>query len=393
LPLLVSLLPPALGALRTGGRLAFVLAVCLSMAIPPRNVPTVRDAALTGAAPVGDGSSLAAASGAAAGLLRFHQQRTGPWLTAHTATQRFERPRPELNTYLTAMIVDLLDPVAPMADLGTSLSLASAFLGSQIEPSGLVRYHGRPDGAALPSLGCVITPDADDTALGWRLAGGNQRALLGRALGALAQYRTPEGLYRTWLAPRDGYECIDPGKDPNPTDVGIQMHVLLFLAKFDPPSVPALCSALRSALDEDRIWVYYRLAPLVPMLRQADLRHAGCLLRIPEARLRTEVAGQEVWMTAGRLLERLTSEDESLPSSAETQALLRTLSDDGFSAIRRNPPLLYHNDLTARSSSSRSRGPSWASSRPGASFPAGSEGLSCSFRCTSSFRGARSRRG
>jgi hypothetical protein len=291
--------------------------------------------------------TLAAAAQVAAALLKSHQQHTGSWLTSYTAAPRFEDPRQEMNTFLTAMMIDTLDPVAAALGTGASLARARAHLGGQIEASGLVRYHGRPDGPTIPSLGCVITPDADDTSLVWRLAGGDRRARLRRALAVLGEYRTREGLYRTWLAPREHYECIDPGKDPNPTDAGIQMHVFLFLAQSEPPAARALCGALGRALGENRLWVYYQMAPLVPLLRQADLRRAGCPLRLPEARLRTPVGGQELWLTAGRLLDRLLSTDGPGPTSAETLPVLRNLAKDGFSFVRQTPPLLYHNDLTA----------------------------------------------
>jgi len=254
-----------------------------------------------------------------------------------------------MNTFLTAMLVDLLEPVETAAGLGENLQRARRHLAAQIEPSGLVRYHGRPDAPTIPALGCAITPDADDTALVWRLAPGERREMLPAALAVLDRYRTGDGLYRTWLAPRDRYQCIDPGRDPNPADAGIQMHVLLLLAQADPPAARALCGALGRAASQDRIWVYYHAAPLVPILRQADLRHAGCSLRLPAARLRTAVPGQEIWVAACRLLQRFmnVTAGDPPPGSAETLAVLRTLADTGFSSLRRSPPLLYHNDLTA----------------------------------------------
>ncbi len=125
------------------------------------------------------------------------------------------------------------------------------------------------------------------------------------------------------------------------------MHVLLLLAQADPPAARALCGALERAIAEERIWVYYRAAPLVPILRQADLRRAGCALSLPAARLRTTVPGQEVWVAACRLLQRFLNPHSPAPSPAETRALLWTLADGEFSSVRQSPPLLYHNDLTA----------------------------------------------
>jgi len=299
--------------------------------------------------PPGPGRSddLAGAARRAAAALAERQQPAGYWLTSYTGAPRFDNPRREMNTFLTAMIVDLLAPVATAGGLGDSLERARRHLAAQIEASGLVRYHGRPDAPTIPALGCAITPDADDTALVWRIAAGGERARLPAALAVLERYRTRDGLYRTWLAPRDRYQCIDPGRDPNPADAGIQMHVLLLLAQVDPPAARALCGALGRAVAEDRVWVYYQAAPLVPMLRQADLRQAGCPLRLPASRLRTRVPGQEVWVAAGEQLQRLLDPDLPAPAAATTLTLLQALADGDFSPVRRSPPLLYHNDLTA----------------------------------------------
>lgn len=279
----------------------------------------------------------------AAARLRAHQQEPGYWLTAHTTATRFEGPRPEMNTYLTALLVDLLDPLAATGGLGDALQRARRHLTGQIEAGGLVRYHGLPDAPGIiGTLGCAITPDTDDTALVWRLAPDQDRRRLPAALATLDQYRTSEGLYRTWLAPREAYQCLDPGSDPNPADIAIQMHLLLLLAEVQPPAGRALCEALRPVVDQDRIWVYYRLAPLVPILRLADLRRAGCTLELPESRMRTPVAGQEIWVSVARLLARAET-----PGDPPAGTLLRQLAADDFALVRKNPPLLYHNDLSA----------------------------------------------
>jgi hypothetical protein len=295
----------------------------------------------------GANDDLASAARRAAAVLRERQQAAGYWLTSYTDATRFEHPHHEMNTFLTSMMIDLLEPVATAAGLDESLQRARRHLAGQIEASGLVRYHGRPDAPTIGTLGCAITPDADDTALVWRIAPGDRPELLPAALTVLDRYRTGEGLYRTWLAPRDRYQCVDPGKDPNPADAGIQMHVLLLLAQADRPAARALCGALGRVIAQDRIWVYYQAAPLLPILRQADLERAGCSLHLPASRLRTAVPGQEAWVAACRLLQRFPSARGPAAGPAETLALLRTLSDDGFSSVRRSPPLLYHNDLTA----------------------------------------------
>jgi hypothetical protein len=227
------------------------------------------------------------------------------------------------------------------------LRRARRHLTSQIEADGLVRYHGLPDGPGIGKLGCVITPDTDDTALVWRLAPGSDRNRLTAALATIDRYRTRDGLYRSWLAPREAFECLDPGSDPNPADVVIQMHLLLLLSEARPAAGRALCEALRSVVDEDRVWVYYRKTPLVPILRLTDLRHAGCALELPESRMRTGVPGQQIWVSVVRLLGNGMTPGSSPPDAVLIRAVLRELARDDFALIRMNPPLLYHNDLTA----------------------------------------------
>ncbi|HSY52322.1 MAG TPA: hypothetical protein VLC46_26200 [Thermoanaerobaculia bacterium] len=278
----------------------------------------------------------------AAARIREHQQGQGYWLTAYTSGTKFQDPRPEMNTFLTALLVDLLNPLSATSGLEDSLHAARAHLTGQIESGGLVRYHGRPDGPGIGTLGCVITPDTDDTALVWRLAPDPDRSRLTAALATIGRYRTPEGLYRSWLAPREAYQCLDPGSDPNPADIAIQMHLLLLLSEVRPQAGHALCEALRSVIDDDRIWVYYRKTPLIPILRLPDLRRAGCALELPESRMRTDVPDQQIWVSIVRMLGNEMAADPTL-----IRAILRELAWDDFALIRTNPPLLYHNDLTA----------------------------------------------
>jgi hypothetical protein len=311
--------------------------------------PTAPDPAALNSRRGGSGD-LAFGAQLAAAVITSRQQVAGYWLTTYTNQAHFQGPQFEMNTFLTSVMIDILNPVATEAGLGESLQRARHYLAGQIEDGGLVRYHGRPDAPTIGTLGCVITPDADDTALVWRIAPASRPELLPAALATLDRYRTKEGLYRTWLAPKDRYECINPGEDPNPPDVAIQMHVLMFLAQADPPAAHALCRALASAIGDERIWVYYRTAPLIPILRQADLQRAGCALEVPASRLRTSAPGQEDWIATGQLLEHFQGIGSAAPNSAEVIDLLGRLSQNGFSSLRGAPPLLYHNDLTASAS-------------------------------------------
>ena len=303
--------------------------------------------AATAETPLAKSDGLSRSARLAVGLINRRQQGDGYWFTAHTWGTTYERPVEEMNTYLTALMVDLLAAEGTPEGLSAGLDRARAHLNDQIEPGGLVRYHGRPGGRAASETGmCTITPDADDTALVWRIAPGDH-SLRPRALAGVQAYRTAEGLYRTWLSPESGYQCLNPGADPNPADIGIQMHVWMWLAQDDPPAARELCQALRRTVDQDRLWVYYSRAPLVPVMRQPDLRAHGCDLALPADRVRAEFPEQQVWLDAARLIARMGPGSTNRPTADEARPLLEALAADRFAAVRNNPPMLYHNDLSA----------------------------------------------
>ncbi|HTI95950.1 MAG TPA: hypothetical protein VL425_05495 [Rudaea sp.] len=292
-------------------------------------------------------SELDAMAVRAAALLREDQTGYGAWLTSYTSGMRYLAPQQEMNTFLTSMLVDMLAPIEHAQGLESALARAREHLAAQIESGGLVRYHGLPDGPTIGKLGCAITPDADDTALVWRIAGRSDDPRRQAMLGTLAFYRDARGLYRTWLAARKDYQCIDPGVDPNPTDVAIQMHVYLMLRQFDPPAAQKLCGALRRSIRDGDVWVYYAKSALIPYLRAAELNRLGCTLALPTERLALPAPEQEIWSEAARLF----VDSAASPANAEVQQaarrVLTRLAADDFAQVRHAPPLLYHNDPMA----------------------------------------------
>ena len=242
-------------------------------------------------------------------------------------------------------MIDLLDPVAKEARLTGNVQRARRFLASQIEDGGLVRYHGRPE--AVGSLGCRITPDAEDTALVWRIAPGNRELVTD---GARDSESIPHAgrPVSTWLAPPRLYQCIDPGKDPNPADVAIQMHVLMFLAKGDPPAAHISCQTLRRTMTADRIWAPHErlrlVRPCVSLTCNGQSASWNCRRRGYRLRCRSRPFGSRQPRCCGELHDR---RPPPAPASAAVIELLQGLSRDDFSVLRRTPPLLYHNDLTA----------------------------------------------
>jgi hypothetical protein len=296
-----------------------------------------------------ESTELTAAFARAADAIRRHQSSEGHWNTPVTPGRVFERPTTELNVFTPAVIIDVLDPVARETGLTDVLARAREYLRRQIEPTGLVRYHGDPGKLDAAQRACYLPPDADDTALVWRIAPKTNRRLMVAARREIERYRTNDGLYRTWLADERAYRCFYTryaGEQWNPPDVAVEMHVYLFLAGHDSAAAGRLCEALRRRMDDDRIWVWYTVAPMLPVLREADLARKGCALRVPESRVARALPGQEPYLTQTRLLNSLLV-GEAPPSPDAFLQALRVAAEGGFASMSSTPPLLYHNDLSA----------------------------------------------
>jgi hypothetical protein len=300
-----------------------------------------------------EAQDLAGAFARATEAIRRDQTPEGYWTTPVTPGPVFDTPASEVNVFTPAVIIDLVDPVASEAGLTDVLARGREYLRRQIEKNGLVRYHGDA-GPVPPAIrGCELPPDADDTALLWRIAPVPDRALLAAARREIDRYRDDDGLYRTWLADETLYRCFYvryAGREWNPPDVAVEMHVYMFLADHDPPAAERLCHALRRRMDDDRVWVWYTVAPFVPLLREVDLARSGCPLQVPQSRLERAVAGQDRYLTQGRLLRRLILDEPGTGDRSSPEPYLRALREgaaEGFASIRQTPPLIYHNDLSA----------------------------------------------
>jgi hypothetical protein len=291
-------------------------------------------------------SPLSQAYGLAVREVEKSQGAEGYWPTFTTGAPVFHEARPEVNTFLQPIMIDLLQPLTNEAGLKQTLERARDYTRKQLDETGLVRFIPSYDPLRKgPALCHDMTPDADDTSLAWSVAGPADSGSLALALRKLRTFRTSEGLFRTWLADEKDFRCLAPGANPNPPDIGINFHVYLLLTHYDPDSARALCDALIAKAGDSSLWVYYAHAPLIPLLRLGDVRRAGCPTFIPDEFIHPVDDAQAIWVKAISLLEV----DLSPGTKARDEAvsLLDTLAQDRFAAIEASPPLLYHNDLTS----------------------------------------------
>jgi hypothetical protein len=274
------------------------------------------------------------------------QAAEGYWLTYGTRGPVFRDAQPEVNTFLQPIMIALLQPLANQTGLAQTLQRARDYTRKQIDDAGLVAFTPSFDSLRKGPARCQnMTRDADDTALAWNVGSTADAARLAHALRELQAFRTPDGLFRTWLADEKDFRCLAPGSDPNPPDIGINFHVYLFLARHDADAARALCQALIAREGDGALWVYYAHAPLIPLLRLGDVRRAGCPVVIPPERVRPADQVQAMWLKAVSLLDVDLSPGTSRRD--EALSLLHALAQNRFAAIEAEPPLLYHNDLTS----------------------------------------------
>lgn len=280
--------------------------------------------------------------------IKSEQHERGFWIsldTPHPVYTNKARKQPPLLP--STIIIDLLGPYAAENGLENEMQRARNYLAHQIEDNGLVRYFGRPDQSHIAPLRCAaISPDADDTSLAWRTAINPDRSLLPKTLKRLKAYRNEAGFYRTWLVPQDEYQCVGPGNDPNPVDIVIQLHLIQFFSHFEMfEEKDKLCKLVKNNIGNPKLWVYYTHAPLIPILRESALNQLGCDIRIPSSITSKTFDSQKQWLQLTYFVRDYAL--ESPPEKNVVEQTLTELASGNFAFIEHNPPILYHNDMSA----------------------------------------------
>ena len=281
-------------------------------------------------------------------LLRSAQQPDGNWIAELTNEPTYKQPITDPDVTGTAMITLLLRPIAGQSCISDLLRKSQAFLARQIEPTGLVRFYGYENQLANVRNSQMI-PDLGDTSAVWLAADLRSKADLAklqRAMAHIEQFRQGEGAYGTWLS--DYWPGVGE-MTRNPVDVNIMMDLYLLKQSYELEGAQPICQFLQRHAHEERYWIWFRYAPLMPRLMLRQMAVAGCPLHVPGELLEPEAEHQEPYLQMVELLLVLEAaepgESRGAQLARQSKALLQRLATDNFAYFREKPPLVYNKDI------------------------------------------------
>ena len=272
----------------------------------------------------------------AVNYMRAGQQDNGNWITWETLVPFFQDAKQQFDVWNAAVMIDILEPVKTKTGIEELLQRTRAYLHNQIESTGIVRWLGAESN---------FWPDWDDTALAWRLAPLEDEKLLQSVMAMLEQHRLEEGLYLTW------YNTKPPSKLPTPptavlnVDIGVQMHVYLFLAIYAPEKASALCTKMQQFVSDERFWTYGEFAPAVYPWRVIDLSLQGCDLRMPDTFYASHSKGQHTYLVLSQLLRDLVLGSNPPVLREDVLSSLGHVMHNDFALIEEIPLLMFHTEF------------------------------------------------
>ncbi len=140
------------------------------------------------------------------------------------------------------------------------------------------------------------------------------------------------------------------GTNPETVEIIPNIHVYLFLSKYDTLLANELCQSLQAenVLSNPEYWVYYYRAPWLYYIRQADMAHHGCELSANLPKDIKSLASQSVYKELSVLIRDFSLGNKYKGRNMQARKILNQLSKNNFEYIRNNPMLIYHNDLTSK---------------------------------------------
>ena len=272
-------------------------------------------------------------------ILESGMSRNARWETPFTPNLVYENLHWQEGVWVPSVLVPLLAPVAKEAGLEQVLDTMRDYLRAQVEPNGLVRYHG---------MNALIIQDTDDTALVWLALQPEDTNLARQVALSFRPFRNEDGLYRLWMNDVGVPGQPSEGVDRNPVDIGVNIDVYLFLSLRDPEAAAELCAAMRAHINELKYYPYGRLTPALYVLRELDLPPAGCPIDFPYNLFSMEAPNMATYMELTRLIRDVIQSPAPQPLEAKARQMLNDLARNDFEMIRKTPLLIYHSDLTAQ---------------------------------------------
>jgi hypothetical protein len=274
-------------------------------------------------------------------LIKKHNE-TGTWWTYYnfdTIPENFKRGH---NFFIGMLIADLLEPYRtdPVIDSIVQRTLDLSY--ENINPAnGFLKYYNRMDD--LPE-------DTDDTGLFWYLAQDVDTGFVSIVIDSLQKYKTKNGLYLEWLRKGGIKHMRQTGTNPETIEIIPNIHVFLFLSKYDTLLANELCQSLQAenVLSNPEYWVYYNRAPWLYYIRQADMANHSCELNANLPKEIKSLTSQDVYEKLSVLIRDFSLESKYKGKNMEAREILHQLSKNNFEYIRNNPMLIYHSDLTSK---------------------------------------------
>ena len=263
----------------------------------------------------------------------------GSWPTPFSPGLVYENLRWQKDVWAPSVMIMVFGTVAKDAGLEPCAYAIRTYLRAQIEPDGLVRYHGR---------NTRIIQDTDDTVLTWMAVEPDDTNLAYQVARSFRPFLNEDGLYRLWMNVEGLPGQPSEGLDPNPVDIGINIDIYLYLADHDPEGAAELCAAMRAHINELKYYPYGRLTPALYVLRELELPAAGCPLEIPYHLFSLEAPNMATYTDLTRMIRDVIQNPDPQPLEVKARQMLADLARNDFEMFRKTPLLMYHSDLTAQ---------------------------------------------
>lgn len=275
-------------------------------------------------------------------LLAQRQNKKGTWNTYVNFDTVPENLRKDNNFFVGMLIADLLQSYSEDQKIDSLINNTLNLSFCNINPeNGFLKYYNRYED---------MPEDTDDTGLFWYLATSVDSGFVRLVIDSLQKYKTENGLYYEWLRKGGISHMPQTGTNPETVEIIPNIHVFLFLSKYDTCLSKELCKALQAedVVSDPEYWVYYYRTPWLFYIRQADMINNNCILK---GNLPSEIKGpvsQKYYEKMSKLIRDISLGDTASKTRKEAVDVLNVLSIKRFEYIENNPMLIYHSDLTSR---------------------------------------------